>query len=336
MKTLTGILLFVMCGIFADGQTTAPKVVAAISAGTGSVVKGAPFSADAVSESVQVLADGNRITRTSTSRLYRNGEGRFRRESSAGAPGAGFGAYSMITPSTLILDPVAGYQYYLNDESKTVRAVSLYPTLAGTYKVAIAAQAAAAAGKYRAELGAARAAPPTPPTPATPSMPPTPPTPAVAATAPSTAAIALLDAASAAQGSGAFAFGFTAPGSGKTEELGTRNIEGVDAEGTRTVTTIEAGAIGNERPIEIVYEKWYSKELQLVVQSRHYDPRSGEQTYRLTNINRSEPDPSLFNLPAEYKLLTEPAKVYRTVSPKALIERAAPTRVITLSPAAKP
>src|SRR5258708_33309707 len=97
----------------------------------------------------------------------------------------------------------------------------------------------------------------------------------------------------------------------KTEQLGVQNIEGVDAEGTRTTTIIPAGAIGNERPIETVYERWYSKDLQLVVMSKHTDPRFGEQTYRLTNIVRSEPDSSLFSLPTGYKIVTEPGSVYR-------------------------
>jgi len=91
---------------------------------------------------------------------------------------------------------------------------------------------------------------------------------------------------------------------------GTQNIEGIEAEGTRTITTIPADAIGNERPIEITYEKWYSKELQLVVMSKHNDPRFGEQTYRLTNIVRSEPDSSLFTVPNGYKLITEPSGAY--------------------------
>jgi len=90
----------------------------------------------------------------------------------------------------------------------------------------------------------------------------------------------------------------------RTEELGEQNIEGVSAKGTRTITTIPAGAIGNERPIETVYERWYSDELQMVVYSKHSDPRFGEQTYRLTNINRSEPDPSLFQVPQGYKVIS--------------------------------
>src|SRR5205085_5412859 len=99
-----------------------------------------------------------------------------------------------------------------------------------------------------------------------------------------------------------------------TEQLGVQNFEGVDAVGTRTITTIPADAIGNERPIEIVYEKWYSKELHMIVYSKHFDPRFGEQTYRLTNINRSEPDPSLFEVPPGYKVVGEPGSttVYKT------------------------
>ena len=77
-----------------------------------------------------------------------------------------------------------------------------------------------------------------------------------------------------------------------------RSIEGVEAEGTRTTVTIPAGEIGNERAIEIVSERWYSPELQLVVMTRHSDPRLGETTYKLTNINRTEPAKTLFEVPA--------------------------------------
>jgi hypothetical protein len=344
MRSLIGIFVVAALGVAVHGQTgsAGPKVIAEISASSEKIVKGSPFSADAVSESVQVLVDGNRITRSSTSKLYRNSEGRFRRESSIGSAAGtvfGFGTYSDLSPSTLILDPVSGYRYYLNENSKTVRALSLKPTLApGQYKTAVAA-GAAQAEKVRAELkaaGVAVATPgsaqvvlaPVPPVPGAPALPPTPPT---------AAARALIATGSAWSGGEAFAFGFASGGgNAKTEELGTRDFDGVQAEGTRTTTTIEAGAIGNEKPIEIIYEKWYSKDLQLVVESRHYDPRFGEQTYKLTNINRTEPDPSLFNLPSEYRLLTEPTTVYRTVAPKAIVERTAPTRVITLTPSTKP
>jgi hypothetical protein len=87
----------------------------------------------------------------------------------------------------------------------------------------------------------------------------------------------------------------------QTETLGTREIEGVTAEGTRTTITLAAGAIGNVRPIETVTERWYSPELRVVVLSRRADPRFGETIYRLTNIVRGEPDPALFEVPADYK-----------------------------------
>ncbi len=90
------------------------------------------------------------------------------------------------------------------------------------------------------------------------------------------------------------------------EQLGKQNIEGVEAEGTRTTVTIPAGEIGNERAIEIVSERWYSPELQLVVMTRHSDPRSGETTYKLTNINRAEPAKSLFEVPSDYTIKEGP------------------------------
>jgi len=88
----------------------------------------------------------------------------------------------------------------------------------------------------------------------------------------------------------------------QTEQLGTKEYEGVHAEGTRTIATIPAGAVGNVRPIEIVSERWYSPELRVVVYSRRADPRFGDTIYRLTNITRAEPDASLFEVPADYKL----------------------------------
>ena len=93
---------------------------------------------------------------------------------------------------------------------------------------------------------------------------------------------------------------------GKTESLGKQTIEGVEAEGTRNTTTIPAGEIGNERPIEIVFERWYSPELQTVVMTRHADPRVGETVYRLTNISRDEPPRSLFEVPADYSVKEGP------------------------------
>jgi hypothetical protein len=77
------------------------------------------------------------------------------------------------------------------------------------------------------------------------------------------------------------------------ESLGTRQIEGVSAEGTRITTTIPAGQIGNLNPINVVTERWSSKELQMAVLITRRDPRSGDTVYRLTNIVRADSVPSI-------------------------------------------
>jgi hypothetical protein len=86
------------------------------------------------------------------------------------------------------------------------------------------------------------------------------------------------------------------------ETLETKVLEGVKVEGTRRTTTIPAGAMGNVQPMEMVFERWYSPELQVVVMTRRVDPRFGETTYRLTNIQRTEPSPDLFKIPADFRI----------------------------------
>ena len=87
---------------------------------------------------------------------------------------------------------------------------------------------------------------------------------------------------------------------GVTSSLGSKDFGGVRADGTQTITTIPAGEIGNDKPIQIVSEKWYSPELQAVVYSRHSDPRSGETIYRLHNIRRNAQPADLFAVPQGY------------------------------------
>jgi hypothetical protein len=85
-----------------------------------------------------------------------------------------------------------------------------------------------------------------------------------------------------------------------TLSLGTQTINGVQAEGTRTTRTIPAGAIGNANAIVITNERWYSPELQTVVMSKRSDPFQGETTFQLTNIQKQEPEASLFQVPSDY------------------------------------
>lgn len=285
MKYLPIILLLTMTLAISasaqQGQGAGAKYTAEIIATSStSVVKGAPFSAEAVSESVQILADGNKITRSSTTKMYRDSEGRFRRES---APltnnnptnnpkiASALGFQGTIS----IFDPVSNQRFILNPTEKTARKIATFPGAAEGAVIANG-QPLSHATKVYIEQDAARR---------------------IETTAATRANVVVLPSLVATHVEGS--------GPGNTESLGTRNFEGVEAEGTRTVTTFAPGAIGNEREIEIVYERWYSKELQLIVYSRHFDPRFGEQTYRLTNISRSEPDRSLFVPPSDYNIVSE-------------------------------
>lgn len=88
---------------------------------------------------------------------------------------------------------------------------------------------------------------------------------------------------------------------GVASPLGSREIEGLKVNGERTAWTIEAGKLGNEKPIVITRDVWTSPELMLTVQSRDFDPRSGEVNYRLVNVKRGEPDAALMKPPADYR-----------------------------------
>ena len=98
-----------------------------------------------------------------------------------------------------------------------------------------------------------------------------------------------------------------------TEDLGTQTMEGLLVAGVRTTHTIPAGEIGNEKPITVVTEVWTSPDLKTIVYSKRSDPRMGEQTFKLTNIVRGEPDASLFRVPPDFKLTDGPQNfIYRT------------------------
>jgi hypothetical protein len=79
-----------------------------------------------------------------------------------------------------------------------------------------------------------------------------------------------------------------------------KNVNGISAQGTRYTRTIPAGQIGNDKPITIVNERWYSADLQIVVKSTRNDPRFGTTTYTVTNLQRQEPAATLFAVPADY------------------------------------
>jgi hypothetical protein len=90
-----------------------------------------------------------------------------------------------------------------------------------------------------------------------------------------------------------------------TENLGEQTIDGIQAAGTRVTTTIPSGQMGNEQPITVTSERWYSSQLKAVVMTKHNDPWAGELKTQFTNVNTTEPDPSLFTVPSDYTIVDE-------------------------------
>jgi TonB family protein len=318
------------------------------------LVKDSPFSAEIVTESVQTLADGNRIVQRTEGRIYRDSQGRMRNEKTFKMGGSNT-EHQLIS----ISDPVSGISYTLDPQTKTARKINTF----------------------------ARAVPPPPP-PAPTAIPPgtseiprkitvsggvlqgsaikrvQPPYPSVAKAAKASGAVqvqiliseagdvieamivsghpllreAALEAARQWQFKptelsgkpvkvqGILTFNFTLmsnenpaptaypptmPGimrsgplgmkvNASTEKLGKQMVEGIECEGTRFMTTLPAGAIGNENPIQTIREIWHSPELKMTIMTKQNDPRFGESTYRLTNIVRAEPDATLFQIPSDY------------------------------------
>jgi hypothetical protein len=227
------------------------------------VVKGAPYSARAITERIQKFVDGNQIVRRNEAAYYRDSEGRLRVEQQLNTVG-NWSASGDAPRIIMIGDPVSGEYYSLDPRNRTaVKNVGMSKRLAQQ--------------KLREEAGAANK-------PAKPSP----------AAAPS---VQVSD-----------------DGKRRTENLGSQRIEGVDAVGKRITRIIPAGEIGNTLPIEITDESWFSPELQMVVMTKHHDPRSGDTIYRLTNINRSEPNRSLFQVPADYRVVDSSAP--KTAPPK--------------------
>lgn len=213
----------------------------------GKVVKGAPFSATATSETTSTLQDGSVLHRTSQVSMYRDSQGRSRHE----ATFTGFGpltASAGTKKMVMISDPVAGVHIMLDDGQKVAHKTALR-TRGGSG--ANAESAPAFEGRMEKRMQQDEAA-----------------------------------------------------GLLKKESLGTQTIDGVVAEGTRTTHTIPAGQIGNVKPLQVVSERWYSADLQIVLKSTRTDPRFGTTTYTVTNVQRTEPAATLFTVPADYTVET--------------------------------
>jgi hypothetical protein len=216
------------------------------------VVKGAPYAADVINESVQLLSDGNRIVHRSTSRVYRDSEGRTRREEDRASG----------SPSVVISDPVAGSSWTLDVDAKSARQSSSLPFIYG--------------GNVNrgGELERLN--------------------------------VLINGQLSSFVARGGTAVWLNGPGANEQtveEKLTPRTIEGLRVEGVRRTMTIPVGAIGNERAIVVTSEEWTAPELKVLVLSESNDPRTGTSTYKLVNVKRSDPAPTLFQVPADYTIV---------------------------------
>ena len=106
------------------------------------------------------------------------------------------------------------------------------------------------------------------------------------------------------------------PGDTQVDNLGTQQINGVMAQGKRTTVTIPANTFGNQLPIVTVTEVWYSPDLQVVVQSKRDDPRFGESTFSLNNIQKGEPPADLFQVPNDYTISSGPRERTIQIGPQ--------------------
>lgn len=236
------------------------------------VVEDAPYSGVGTTEVVNTLADGNRIVHKNTMRYYRDSAGRTRTEYQMAAVGPFTldEARSVVT----INDPVAGKHYVLHEGLKRADVFSNDVAPPDPTEAPMAGRAGGK-GVIRQRAGAGGGAPPD----------------VVFFAGPATSAVRLPPGAGCA------------PEARKLPQsvaLGERMIEGIKTVGSSLEFTLAAGEVGNEQPIVVRSEQWFSPELRVVVASTHRDPLAGDTTYRLEQISRAEPDPSLFTMPKDY------------------------------------
>ena len=239
-------------------------------------VKGTPFCATVTNDHTQNFADGNRIHTSDSSMVCRDSQGRMRREAQLDLLGAvpDGGTPKIIT----ITDPVAGFRYTLDTFAKVARKMPLNDkVLAETQALKPGSNAMYMVSKSLAPEGPA-------PGPG------------------SSEKVVFHEERLITN----HAMGNDAEQS-QTDNLGDQTIAGVRATGTKITTTIPAGKMGNEQPINIVSERWYSQDLKATVMTKHTDPWAGQLTTQYSNVTTTEPDPSLFIVPSDYKIVDEKA-----------------------------
>jgi hypothetical protein len=234
---------------------------------SGQTVTSSPFTATITTESTQVLADGNRIQRKTSSTMARDSQGRTRREMEL--PSIGPWATAGKPPRTVIInDVVAGKQYVLDTVRKTAREFGPGPG-AGGFR--FESHSDMSSVEERGNL-------------------------TVTTMGPGVNDLPVFSVQRMEHGA-------------SVTPLGTQTINGITAQGTRMTRTIPAGEIGNEKPIVMTTDRWYSPDLLTVVMTKRTDPLRGDSIRQLTNIQRSEPDASLFQVPSDYTVSQENSKV---------------------------
>jgi hypothetical protein len=240
-------------------------------------LKAAPYSAEVVTDHTQSLPDGNRIVEHTTGRVYRDKEGRVRREEDRPSG----------NPSISIVDPVAGVSYALDPEKRIAWKTPIQAGMMIMDKL----------DAVRPEAGVRRRTGDGPDHPVFSG--------AVETRHKEGGVPGHGGETMAVEATGGFVTLRRFPAGGeqhKEEALAARMLEGVRVEGVRTTRTIAAGAIGNEWPITSVSEEWTSPDLQVLVLTERKDPRNGDSSYRLQRIVRGEPAASLFQVPSDYEV----------------------------------
>ena len=256
-----------------EGQEGQQNVTLQLIAADAQVVKGKPYSAETTTETVQTLADGNRIVHRTVSKFYRDSDGRTRREQT-------FGNVDPEHPSphevkVFVDDPVNGLAFVLDPASKSADKIQRSRKVIDEQNAEDDAKRIMLKFSKDSEDSVQ--------------------------TAPGPMLIKFRDE-HFGDPNAVMALTTDEKREVAKEDLGARNIEGVDCNGTRLTTTIPTGAVGNEKPISIVRETWFAPAIGAVVESTTDDPRYGKTTYQLTNVQLSEPPRSLFEPPANYRM----------------------------------
>jgi hypothetical protein len=281
---------------------------------------GKPIAAEFVTVHDQIFTDGNRISRSTVSVIYRDGVGRIRRESQLSLPGL---PASVAATFITIVDHRLGYGWVLDPQEMLAHRYELNGP-GPSYMASLSAQGSGSGllspdSKAAAASAANTASPANAPDNSrwrlhTPRR--------LDASPDSTASPGAMSSGVASGQLGSSILpeetGFAnapamrldqpflaAPNPVRTENLGEERILGFRVHGTRIVTTLPAGEIGNDRPIDIVSEQWYSPDLELVMRNMHRDPWAGEFTTTVTKISRGEQPAWRFQIPAQYKIVDD-------------------------------